>query len=103
MESIPQHIFFRVFIRNAEESFHSCTEISLRCPLYSCKKKANPGHAHICCNPSQGLRLASLASGLTKQEFFGAMHSGTGLIYEMVLVKKLKLEASGHECRKQYS
>jgi hypothetical protein len=26
-------------------------------------------------------------------------HSGTGLIYEMVLVKKLKLEASGHECR----
>ena len=34
---------------------------------------------------------------------FGLGHSGTGLIYEMVLVKKLKLEASGHECRKQYS
>ncbi len=30
-------------------------------------------------------------------------HSGTGLIYEMVLVKKLKLEASGPDCRKQYS
>ncbi len=30
-------------------------------------------------------------------------HSGTGLICEMVFVKKLKLEASGHECRKQYS
>ncbi len=30
-------------------------------------------------------------------------HSGTGLIYEMVLVKKLKLEASGHECKKQFS
>ncbi len=28
-------------------------------------------------------------------------HSGTGLICEMVLVKKLKLEASGHECRKK--
>jgi hypothetical protein len=27
------------------------------------------------------------------------VHSGTGLICEMVLVKKLKLEASGHECR----
>ena len=34
---------------------------------------------------------------------FVPSHSGTGLIYEMVLVKKLKLEASGHECRKQYS
>jgi hypothetical protein len=31
------------------------------------------------------------------------IHSGTGLIYEMVLVKKLTLEASGHECRKQFS
>jgi hypothetical protein len=30
-------------------------------------------------------------------------HSGTGLIYEMVLVKKLTLEASGHECRMQFS
>jgi hypothetical protein len=30
-----------------------------------------------------------------------AEHSGTGLICEMVLVKKLKLEASGHECRKK--
>ena len=31
------------------------------------------------------------------------VHSGTGLICEMVLVKKLKLEASRHECREQYS
>jgi hypothetical protein len=34
---------------------------------------------------------------------YASMHSGTGLICEMVLVKKLKLEASGHECREQYS
>ena len=43
--------------------------------------------------------------GIYATETYGAdpPHSGTGLIYEMVLVKKLKLEASGHECRKQYS
>ncbi len=41
--------------------------------------------------------------GVAGGEGEGAGHSGTGLICEMVLVKKLKLEASGHECRKQYS
>jgi hypothetical protein len=34
---------------------------------------------------------------------FVPFHSGTGLIYEMVLVKKLTLEAAGHECRMQFS
>jgi len=43
--------------------------------------------------PQPGCHLQNLFPG----------HSGTGLICEMVLVKKLKLEASGHECRKQYS
>jgi hypothetical protein len=35
--------------------------------------------------------------------FFQVPHIGTGLICEMVLVKKLKLEASGHECSEKYS
>ncbi len=58
--------------------------------------------------------LCTAAGQKLFQRFFGFMkitsgkekspgHSGTGLICEMVLVKKLKLEASGHEFRKQYS
>ncbi len=42
------------------------------------------------------LRVLSSEMDPEDVRFIRPPHSGTGLIYEMVLVKKLTLEASGH-------
>ncbi len=69
MESIPQHIFFKEMLRSL---FIPAQKSRGDVPWTVVRKKASPGHVHNYCNPSQGLRPASLASGSTKQEFFGA-------------------------------